>query len=43
VRCGDKTPIYIEIAEELIALYPGAKFIHLIHDGRDVAISRIDA
>jgi hypothetical protein len=42
-RCGDKTPIYIEIVEELIALYPGAKFIHLIRDGRDVAISRIDA
>ena len=42
-RCGDKTPIYIEIVPQLAALYPGAKFIHLIRDGRDVAISRIDA
>jgi hypothetical protein len=42
-RCGDKTPIYIEIVPQLIALYPGARFIHLIRDGRDVSISRIDA
>lgn len=41
-RFGDKTPIYFEIVPELAALYPGAKFIHLIRDGRDVAISRID-
>lgn len=42
-RCGDKTPIYIEIVPQVLALYPKAKFIHLIRDGRDVAISRIDA
>lgn len=42
-RCGDKTPIYIEIVPQLVALYPGARFIHLIRDGRDVSISRIDA
>jgi hypothetical protein len=41
-RFGDKTPGYIEIVPELAALYPGAKFIHLIRDGRDVAISCID-
>ena len=41
-RFGDKTPIYFEIVPQLAALYPGAKFIHLIRDGRDVAISRID-
>lgn len=41
-RSGDKTPIYFEIVEQLATLYPGAKFIHLIRDGRDVAISRID-
>lgn len=41
-RFGDKTPIYFEIVPELATLYPGAKFIHLIRDGRDVAISRID-
>jgi hypothetical protein len=41
-RFGDKTPIYFEIVPQLAALYPGAKFIHVIRDGRDVAISRID-
>jgi Sulfotransferase family len=42
-RFGDKTPCYIAILPELAKLYPGAKFIHLIRDGRDVAISIIDA
>jgi Sulfotransferase family len=41
-RFGDKTPIYYEIVPQLLTLYPTAKFIHLIRDGRDVAISWID-
>jgi hypothetical protein len=41
-RFGDKTPVYIHIVPELATLYPGARFIHLIRDGRDVAISNID-
>jgi hypothetical protein len=41
-RFGDKTPIYIHIVPQLLTLYPGAKFIHLIRDGRDVAISNIE-
>lgn len=41
-RFGDKTPIYIDVIPQLSVLYPGAKFIHLIRDGRDVAISNID-
>jgi hypothetical protein len=41
-RLGDKTPPYIEIVPQLSELYPGAKFIHLVRDGRDVAISYID-
>lgn len=41
-RIGDKTPPYIEILPQLDALYPGAKFIHLLRDGRDVAMSYID-
>ena len=41
-RFGDKTPIYFEIVPQLATLYPGAKFVHLIRDGRDVAISCID-
>jgi len=42
LKIGDKTPPYIEIVPELSALYPGAKFIHLVRDGRDVAMSFID-
>lgn len=43
VRIGDKTPHYFSIVPELLTLYPEAKFIHLIRDGRDVAMSWIDA
>jgi len=39
VRWGDKSPPYIEILPELLRMYPGARFIHLIRDGRDVAKS----
>ena len=42
-RIGDKTPPYILIAPELKRVFPGAKFINLIRDGRDVAISFVDA
>ena len=38
-RWGDKTPGYIAILSDLATLFPGAKFIHLIRDGRDVAKS----
>jgi hypothetical protein len=31
---GDKTPRYFMIVPQLAALYPDAKFIHLIRDGR---------
>lgn len=41
-RLGDKTPPYISIIPRLAVLYPGARFIHLIRDGRDVAISYIE-
>lgn len=39
VRWGDKTPPYIKIIPELLVLYPRAKFIHLVRDGRDVVKS----
>jgi hypothetical protein len=42
-RFGDKTPPYVAIVPELAALYPQARFINLIRDGRDVAISFVDA
>jgi hypothetical protein len=38
-RWGDKTPGYIELVPQLAHLFPGAKFIHVIRDGRDVAKS----
>lgn len=38
-RFGDKTPPYFAIVPQLAELYPDAKFIHLIRDGRDVAVS----
>jgi hypothetical protein len=36
---GDKTPPYISIVPELKELYPKAKIIHLVRDGRDVTRS----
>jgi hypothetical protein len=39
---GDKTPFLSEkIVEEIGAIYPGARTIHIIRDGRDVAVSSI--
>jgi hypothetical protein len=38
-RWGDKTPPYIRIVPQLAKLYPDARFIHLVRDGRDVAKS----
>lgn len=42
-RFGDKTPPYIAIVPELLTLYPEARVINLVRDGRDVAISFVDA
>jgi Sulfotransferase family len=42
-RAGDKTPPYINIMAQLKTLYPAAKFVNLVRDGRDVAISFVDA
>jgi hypothetical protein len=39
IRWGDKTPDYIFEIERLKSLYPDAKFIHIIRDGRDVCSS----
>jgi Sulfotransferase family len=38
-RWGDKTPGYGRQIEEIEAVLPEAHFIHLIRDGRDVAVS----
>lgn len=38
-RWGDKTPAYNHDLDVLNALFPTAQFIHMIRDGRDVALS----
>jgi hypothetical protein len=38
-RWGDKTPIYLQLMDRIHALLPEARFVHLIRDGRDVAVS----
>ena len=38
-RWGDKTPTYINIMLPIAKLFPQARFIHIIRDGRDSAIS----
>ncbi len=38
-RWGDKTPIYIRDIRRLHAVFPAAKFVHVIRDGRDVCVS----
>jgi hypothetical protein len=41
-RWGDKTPTYTSHIELLHRIFPRARFIHLIRDGRDVALSVLD-
>ena len=36
---GEKTPDYVRYLPQLHALFPSARFIHIIRDGRDVALS----
>lgn len=36
---GDKTPQYVRKMKTLHALWPKARFVHLIRDGRDVCLS----
>ncbi len=41
-RYGDKTPSYVLNLPLLARLFPEGRFIHLIRDGRDVALSLLD-
>lgn len=36
---GDKTPRYVEHIPFIAGLFPNARFVHLVRDGRDVALS----
>ncbi len=40
---GDRTPHHVSFLEEIHELYPDSKIIHIIRDGRDVAVSNIHA
>lgn len=42
VRWGDKTPIYSSYVDLIDQMFPEAQFIHVIRDGRDVALSMLD-
>ena len=39
---GDKTPDYVRSIQALHKLWPSARFVHVIRDGRDVALSMMD-
>ena len=38
-RWGDKTPLYMQYLPLLERLFPTARYVHLIRDGRDAALS----
>jgi len=42
IRWGDKTPIYTSYIPLIHRIFPSAQFIHMIRDGRDVALSTLD-
>lgn len=39
---GEKTPDYVRHIPQLHALFPRARFIHILRDGRDVALSTLE-
>jgi hypothetical protein len=41
VRWGDKSPIYTSHVRDISQILPGALFLHIIRDGRDVALSML--
>jgi hypothetical protein len=41
-RYGDKTPSAVNFLPLLARLFPEARFIHVIRDGRDVALSQVN-
>ena len=42
MRWGDKTPKYVYSIHEISQIYPKAKFIHIVRDGRDVCVSMLN-
>jgi hypothetical protein len=42
-RYADKTPVFVEHLPLLAGLFPEAVFVHMVRDGRNVALSRTQA
>jgi hypothetical protein len=42
VRYGDKTPVYVMAIGPIASLLPESKFVHIVRDGRDGALSYQD-
>jgi hypothetical protein len=38
-RFGDKTPLYMQRLEVLERAFPGARYVHIVRDGRDACMS----
>lgn len=38
---GDKTPHYVYVLDEIRSIYPEARIIHILRDGRDVVLSNL--
>jgi hypothetical protein len=41
-RYGDKTPYYVCSIPQIAAAYPESRFVHIVRDGRNVALSLIE-
>ena len=39
---GDKTPLYVTFIEPIAELFPEARFVHLVRDGRDVVLAYLE-
>lgn len=38
-RFGEKTPLYMQHLDVLARAFPGARYVHIVRDGRDAALS----
>jgi hypothetical protein len=43
LRYADKTPVFVRSMPRLAAAFPEARFVHIVRDGRNVALSRVAA
>jgi hypothetical protein len=42
-RYGDKTPLYVNVLPVLADAFPEARFVHIVRDGRNVALAYLQA